>query len=433
MRVHQRLEPYVEGDGALRPLANRAHARTPNPSATFLYTGIEVEVENAREHPHGDADPWSVVGDGSLRNNGIELVSAPIYTTQTFRRYMNKYQQLRDEYEWEDNIRTSTHVHLDVRHLDLRRLTQILAAYCVVEPVLYAKAGPLREENIYCIPFYRADDFIESYISGLHNGGLVGTLNEACKYVGLFLGPLRSFGTIEFRMAPSYRTAAELEEWVNGLHMLYRGALGLQPGEAIALLDSGAYGELASRLLPDSWVSPLARNANEFADTIEDYGCDERALSLYELLAEPRAKKWDIPLAPSVDPASRTRRRGLSMSDIDRPMRINPEFLSRLNSQIRPATVDEDPAAAMRNRAQQARDEIRMRQMSTAELREQVAAARNRLAQEYGAMTYTAFGTGPTRRIDITAANVPTDAEMWIDEPRGDELDDEDDEEAEEF
>lgn len=71
--------------------------------------------------------------------------------------------------------------------------------------------------------------------------------------------------------------------------------------------------------------------------------------------------------------------------------------------------------------------------MSTAELREQVAAARNRLAQEYSTMTYTATGTGPTRRIEVTPGNVPTDAEMWIDEPRGDELDDEDDEEAEEF
>jgi len=69
----------------------------------------------------------------------------------------------------------------------------------------------VREENIYCVPFYRAPSEAATLANGVMRDGW--QLREACKYSALFVGPLRTFGTIEFRHAPTFSDPAVLVLW----------------------------------------------------------------------------------------------------------------------------------------------------------------------------------------------------------------------------
>lgn len=303
MRHHASLTQLCEPGGAtlgsmyatdvLRSLP------APLPRGGFIYTGIEIEVENVIAH-QVEPEPWRLVPDGSLRNSGMELLSNPIRSHAVLSRYCNAYTRMRDDFPWQDSIRTSTHVHLDSRGLQLPDLVRIVAAYNIVEPILYLHCGPLREENIYCIPFYRADTITHGLIRAVRTGEVTQFLTQTCKYSGLYLGPLRSLGTIEFRMAPSFPSGASVAEWVLMLHHFYNAALALNPQQAHELIDRGEYRELLRQLLPGGLYDRVPGDA-ELAELIEDHTCDLRAAALYELFLPPKSRKWVMPDMPTVE------------------------------------------------------------------------------------------------------------------------------------
>lgn len=314
MRHHASLAHVCEeGGDTLGPAFAgdmRRNLGAPLPRGEFIYTGIEIEVENALVD-HVVPDPWRFVQDGSLRNMGIELLSNPIRTQTTLTRYCNRYTELRGENPWQDSIRTSTHVHLDARGLQLPDLVRIVAAYNLVEPLLYQYCGPIREENIYCIPFYRADTTTHGLISAVRTGAFQHFLVNTCKYSGLYLGPVRTFGTIEFRMAPSFPSGASVMEWVLTLQHLYNAALATDPLMAHEMIDRGEYRELLRMLLPDSLYS-LVPAAPELADLLEDHTCDLRSAALYELFLPPKARAWVMPEMPAVRSTQQSRGMGLA-------------------------------------------------------------------------------------------------------------------------
>lgn len=301
MRAHHSLAHLcAPGRDTLRLFAQTEQRGIGGPvnAPSAPLTGIEVEVENALvTHDEERYRPWRLTNDGSLRNNGIELLSTPIRTGVTLARYCAAYTDLRESFPWADTLRTSTHVHLDMRGLQLPDLVRIMGAYCLVEPFLYDYCGPLREENIYCIPFYRADTATDALITAVSNGEFNSFLANTCKYSGLFMGPLRTFGTIEFRMAPSFPNGECLGEWVGILHHLYRAALALDPGAAFAAIDEGNYTDLLRTLLHPAIHDNLP-TVVEVADIIEEHKCDTRANSLFELFLPPRERAWVMPEMP---------------------------------------------------------------------------------------------------------------------------------------
>lgn len=176
--------------------------------------GIEIEVENViRVPPNVHDTSWVTTADGSLRGGGVEFLSRRPVQYDVAQRDICLWYDWLSEYEWQTNIRTSIHVHVNVLGRTFQQVAASSVLYTLVEPLLFRYCGPVREENIYCVPWYRARD--ELYIvRAMHSGGIIADMNAACKYSALYLEPVLRFGTLEFRQAPVFETADELLNWV---------------------------------------------------------------------------------------------------------------------------------------------------------------------------------------------------------------------------
>lgn len=193
---------------------------TVNYSSDQLF-GIEVEVERAYDVldriSSGDlALPraWGTERDGSLRNGGLEFISRALPLPAMEEAVHTLYNML-SRAEWESTMRCGIHIHADMRDLRLNQLAGVYMAYALVEPLLFRFCGADREENIYCVPWYRAVEEAEVVAQHVHSPAGSMTINQCCKYSALYAGPLGRFGTIEFRHAPTWTAAQPLITWLN--------------------------------------------------------------------------------------------------------------------------------------------------------------------------------------------------------------------------
>jgi hypothetical protein len=172
------------------------------------YIGIEVEVENVRDGRGELNRAWTVTQDGSLRNNGLEIVSKPIAAmfapqmlTHLFSQYLN-----------EDccfGPRTSIHIHLNVQDLTLDQALDMVLVYAIYERLFYNFAGRGRQKNVYCVPLFDTDLLVN-----LVDYGVTRDRNWS-KYTGLNTLPLYEYGTIEFRHMHGTTNVRKLATWIN--------------------------------------------------------------------------------------------------------------------------------------------------------------------------------------------------------------------------
>lgn len=172
--------------------------------------GIEVEVENFHQRDAGKRihQAWDVTNDGSLRNNGIEVVSKPI--PATFAPVLLQY--LFNVYMGAEccfSPRTSVHIHLNVQDLTREQVINLLLLYSVYERLFYKFVGRGRQKNVYCVPL--------SECNLLNNLAELGETRDGTwsKYTGLNTLPIASYGTIEFRHMHGTTDVAKLSTWIN--------------------------------------------------------------------------------------------------------------------------------------------------------------------------------------------------------------------------
>lgn len=173
--------------------------------------GVEIEVENVAI-PDTDPTIWTVIEDGSLRNNGFEFVTVPC-TYDELTQGVEKFFVWFSQHNYQASIRTSTHVHYNVLNYDTAELAAALTVYSLMEPLLFRYCGQIREENIYCVPWYRAPQEAR-YVRALVEGRM-SLVDLSCKYSALYLEPLLRFGTVEFRHAPVFTDAYSTMQWVD--------------------------------------------------------------------------------------------------------------------------------------------------------------------------------------------------------------------------
>jgi hypothetical protein len=176
--------------------------------------GIEIEVEHV---PDYSTQYWKVTDDPSLRNMGREFVSYPIPLADVPRILEDFYKSF-NKFGYKANQRTGIHVHVDARDYTKADIASGATTYSLTEPAFCDVVGPDREENIYCVPWYRADSDVSAMAMILRKDrGLRDTIQHLgvrmTKYSGFYLEPLQRFGTIEFRHAPTWETADEVEKW----------------------------------------------------------------------------------------------------------------------------------------------------------------------------------------------------------------------------
>jgi hypothetical protein len=182
--------------------------------------GVEVELEGfLRDTPR--VRGWNTIPDGSLRDGGLEFVfNGPVGGVTA----MSRLTALGEALEpYQENIkcseRTSLHVHIDVRDLQLDQVWSMLVLYGLVEPYLFSVCGEHRADNIYSLAWYKGEGQIVA-LSSLHsnvNFGAVTDTNYFPKYSTVNIGALSTFGSLEFRGHEGTATIDEMVLWINHL------------------------------------------------------------------------------------------------------------------------------------------------------------------------------------------------------------------------
>lgn len=169
--------------------------------------GIEFELERMRP-TNRRLHYWYEKEDGSLRNNGLEYVLKVPLTGADLYHALREIQGVFRENRPDVNVRCSTHVHLDVRDLDLNQLRKLLLVYLLYEQQLYRMAGVQREKSVFCVPASRARYTLELFSRPLS------TSNDM-RYGGLNTAAIGRYGSLEFRQHEGTTSIGRVLKWVN--------------------------------------------------------------------------------------------------------------------------------------------------------------------------------------------------------------------------
>lgn len=197
-------------------------SQLPRIKDSNTYVGIEVEMEQIYTSiPSGPWQGlWAVRGDGSLRESGVEAVSVPVQGNWIKIALATLFKVIpRAHFSY----RTSIHIHLDVRKLTTKQLTNIILVYLSVESLLYKFVGKDRHENIYCVPLYTTG-LVNSLVD-LINKSLSKQNFENQRYAGLNLDAIKKFGSIEFRHLHGTHDINKIINWINLIFRIYQYAL----------------------------------------------------------------------------------------------------------------------------------------------------------------------------------------------------------------
>lgn len=198
--------------------------------------GIEVEVENVAQIGNlRPAHSWRVENDGSLRNGGIEYISHPTEPKDVESIITYLYDDIIPK-EAHFSPRTSVHVHMNCRNLTFKQIYNIVLTYQCFEDLLYDFAGSERKKSIFCVPVGNTNYYLH----------LKEHLDQAdCppwhKYTGLNLGPLREYGTIEFRHLRGTRNKQTIYTWLHYLYTMYNFAINIDTAELEKLIKDVSF------------------------------------------------------------------------------------------------------------------------------------------------------------------------------------------------
>jgi hypothetical protein len=254
--------------------------------------GVECEFELVSPDSYGEgsalwAAEWEMVTDGSLRNSGAEFITPPVSVARA-KDMLDVMYRAKDEFAFEANVRTSMHVHVNVRYLTHDELRGVVATYCVLEPALFAICGEVREENIYCVPFYRSNHPLYTLVKVLNRKQVWKHIH---KYSALNLGSIGKYGTIEFRHAPMWESAELAKAWVSLVAGVVRVGMTMSPeGVRDRVFEHGA-GHLVDEVMA---YAPefSARLTGDYQDWLYEYNIIHSLALLVSLNREITPKTW---------------------------------------------------------------------------------------------------------------------------------------------
>lgn len=194
------------------------------------YIGIEIEAENVKyrnEDLSGLLNYWEVVADGSLRNYGTEFVSSMLRGTDITAALVELNTVFAThKISPEFSARTSVHIHVDGRFSTGTHLRLLVLHYLMWEPFLFSYLGKDRENNPYCVPFYKNNRGIHN-LSNLFRDNfkfehIKSTVYDSSKYEAMNLRSLHEKGSIEFRLHYGTSSTEEIFNWVQVILTLFK-------------------------------------------------------------------------------------------------------------------------------------------------------------------------------------------------------------------
>lgn len=191
------------------------------------HVGVEIEIEKARSLLAKTPLWWVVKEDGSLRNNGYELVFKIPYKGQDVISAVGEAYTSLINNKMQVSPRTGIHVHVDVRDLNIKTLKKLCILYALTEEPLFKWVGDHRDSNSFCLPWYEADGDIEQIAKILSKDKANITLESRRihRYSACNLHAISKFGSIEFRHLQTTMDPQRLVTWINLLLCLKVAAL----------------------------------------------------------------------------------------------------------------------------------------------------------------------------------------------------------------
>lgn len=203
--------------------------------------GVEIELERIGDRFRGymKSPLWSETEDGSLRIIddlpaveyrfalplcGVDLTKA----LNVLKQAIKNFDDVRGILPLCSN-RTSVHVHIDVRDMPMDKLYNFVLLYTIFEKPLFHFVAENREDSIFCLPFYKAENSLfEDFSERLFTNDF-GKLSSMCgtsyRYNAFNLCSLRKFGSIEFRHLEGTYDVERISTWINIIMQLKKAAM----------------------------------------------------------------------------------------------------------------------------------------------------------------------------------------------------------------
>ena len=205
---------------------SRYEPDTSLPLPTEL-VGVEVELEGCQNMPSPSDEYWNVTRDGSLRNNGKEYVfREPLYGL-AIQSALRSLQDCINVGEPTVSSRCSVHVHINISDLTTAQLHKFLLLYIIFERTLVRFHKSSREDNIFCVPFYKApkdiamiDALVEADMEGISN-----MFANFDKYYAVNLRAIQTFGSLEFRHMGGSTEMPDVFLWIKIIMCLKKASL----------------------------------------------------------------------------------------------------------------------------------------------------------------------------------------------------------------
>lgn len=241
------------------------------------YTGVEVELEGLNRY-NKKMDYWDITSDGSLRDNGLEFKFIEPLFGEDIILALKELQASVTPYNPRLSLRTSVHVHLDIRDLYCKDLFNLTVLYLIFERAL-VKYHEIREHNIFCLPYYLAEGHLLHLNSIICNFKIKEDLKldlnrfnkDSSKYSALNFSCIKEFGSIEFRHMPGSYSPTNILEWINIIHSLKKATKHYEDPEALVnnVFKLGGFelarnvfsGELLNRLMYTSFEDDCYKGA----------------------------------------------------------------------------------------------------------------------------------------------------------------------------
>jgi hypothetical protein len=178
--------------------------------------GVEIELENLAQlsgyRSRQEMTYWNIETDGSLRNHGIEFITkGDGVGGDVLYRAAEEVESFLQGMNPDPSWRCSTHIHVDVRDLNLDQLKLFVLAYVYFERFIFKESGWKRYKSNFCMPLGLAMDLVPTVSTLFKYENIQEFMLHAnqCwpKYTAMNLSVVNTFGTYEFRMpSPTYRT-----------------------------------------------------------------------------------------------------------------------------------------------------------------------------------------------------------------------------------
>lgn len=244
--------------------------QSPSPihedNANELIVGVECEIESVESYQKIPHEYFAATNDGSLRNNGLEFISVPLYLQDSVHAFTGLHATLKLSKRNEAfSPRTSIHVHANCRNLEESVVKTIILLYALYEEAFFLLVNPERRDNIHCVPL------TETYLSGKYKTALPSLIETWHKYTALNIKPLSEHGTIEFRHMQGHDDPKLYEQWLGAINGLFEAAKRVGTIN-VGLIDNDKYLEgmfndiFGKTHIAGHWTSVRAMMVNSILD-----------------------------------------------------------------------------------------------------------------------------------------------------------------------